>query len=86
MALVSHSKKTVFFKARKTVGINVEMLLGPLCAPSNHVANEKCSAPIFSPPIFDQGLVGALKTSLVQQRETRAFKPAGYPETPSQEL
>jgi len=81
MELVSHSRKFVFLKTRKTVGTNVEMLLERLSVSSDHVVNEKCSA-----LISDQGTIGALKISLVQQRESWAFEHAGYPENPLQEL
>lgn len=40
MVMVSHGKRFVFLKTRKTAGTSLEMLMEPFCAPPGHVVQE----------------------------------------------
>lgn len=70
MVLVSHSKKFVFMKTRKTAGTSLEMMLEPYCAPPGHVVTEKVKTAL----VTDYGIVGARQLSSKRKEAGELWK------------
>ena len=66
MVMISHDKKFVFLKTRKTGGTSFEMLLEPWCAPPGHIVTEAAKE-----LVTDYGIVGARLNKLKEKPKWR---------------